>query len=49
MEYGGVRNATINVSESLDLIIYHTGNVYYKGTPQIKLQTHSSGRLLQLP
>ena len=49
MEYGGVRNATINVTENLDLIIYHTGHVYYKGTPQIKLQTHSTGQLLRQP
>ena len=49
MEYGGVRDATINVTENLDVIIYHTGNVYYKGTPQVKLQTHSSGQLLHLP
>mgnify|MGYP003575922238 CR=1 FL=1 len=49
MEYGAVRNTNINVTENLDLIIYHTGNVYYKGTPQIKLQTHSTGQLLRLP
>jgi len=49
MEYGGVRNTTVNVSDSLDVIIYHTGNVYYKGQPHIKRQTHSSGQLLHLP
>lgn len=49
MEYGGVRNTTINVTENLDVIIYHTGDVYYKGTPQVKLTTHSTGQLLRLP
>jgi hypothetical protein len=49
IEYGSVRNATINVTESLDAIIYHTGNLYYKGSPTIKLVTHSTGKLLHLP
>lgn len=50
IEYGSVRHATIHVTESLDAILYHTGNLYYKGQPHIKrLQTHSSGRLIKLP
>lgn len=49
IEYGSVRNAALHVTESLDAIIYHTGNLYYKGNPQVKLQTHSTGRLLRLP
>lgn len=49
IEYGGVRPATINVTENLDAIIYHTGHLYYKGNPKIKLQTHSTGELLRLP
>ncbi len=49
IEYGAVRHATINVTENLDVIIYHTGNLYYKGSPQVKVQTHSTGQLLRLP
>ena len=49
IEYGSVRNAALHVTESLDAIIYHTGNLYYRGNPQVKLQTHSTGQLLRLP
>lgn len=49
IEYGGVRDAAIHVTNELDAIIYHTGNLYYRGTPTIKKVTHSSGQLLRLP
>jgi hypothetical protein len=49
IEYGGVRNATIHATDSIDATIYHTGNLYYKGSPGIKKVVHSSGQLLRLP
>lgn len=48
IEYGGVRDAAIHVTDDLNSIIYHTGNLYYKGIPQItRNEVHSSGRLIQ--
>jgi hypothetical protein len=49
IEYGGVRDATIQVTDSLNAILYHTGNLYYKGSPGVKKVVHSSGQLLRLP
>lgn len=50
IEYGGVRDARINVTEDLNAIIYYKGNLFYKGTPVItRNEVHSSGRLLHLP
>lgn len=49
IEYGGVRDATIHVTDSLNAIVYHTGNLYYKGSPGVKKVVHSSGQLLRLP
>ena len=49
IEYGSVRDATINVTEDLNAIIYYKGNLFYKGTPTIsKDEVHSSGRLIHL-
>lgn len=49
IEYGGVRDATIHVTEDLNSIIYYKGNLYYKGQPQLtKDQVHSTGRLIRL-
>ena len=48
LEYGGVRDATIQVTEELNSIIYYKGNVFYKGTPLItNNKVHSSGRLIR--
>ncbi len=47
IEYGGLRDATINVTDDLNSILYYKGNLFYKGTPQItKNEVHSSGRLI---
>ena len=49
IEYGGVRDATIHVTDSLNSIIYYKGNLFYKGAPSItKDEVHSSGRLIHL-
>lgn len=49
IEYGGVRDATINVTDELNSIIYYKGNLMYKGSPVItKDEVHSSGRLVHL-
>jgi hypothetical protein len=46
IRYAGVRNAFVNVPGYLDAIIYHTGNVYYKGNPKITTPVYySSGRV----
>jgi hypothetical protein len=47
--YTSVRDASINVSEGLNVIIYHTGNLFYKGNPHINTKFYSSGRLFQIP
>lgn len=43
--YGSVRDITVNASERIDAVIYHTGNVYYKGSPIVSTTYYSSGRL----
>ena len=49
IEYGGVRDATINVTDDLNSIIYYKGNLYYKGTPNVsKDEVHSTGRLIHV-
>jgi hypothetical protein len=49
IEYGGVRDATIHVTEDLNSILYYKGNLYYKGAPQVsKDEVHSSGRLIHV-
>lgn len=49
IEYGSVRDATINVTEDLNSIIYYKGNLFYKGNPVItKDEVHSSGRLIHV-
>ncbi len=48
LDYGGVRNGFINVTESLGGRIYHTGNVLYSGHPSsIKMEILSTGKLLR--
>jgi hypothetical protein len=50
IEYGGLSDTYVNVSDSLDGIIYHMGNVYYKGNPVItRSLSYSSGRLIRTP
>jgi hypothetical protein len=49
IEYGGVRDATIHVTEDLNSIIYFKGNLFYKGTPAVtKDEVHSTGRLIRV-
>lgn len=48
IEYGGLRDTYINATDELTAVIFHEGNIYYKGSPVItKLIYHSKGRLLQ--
>lgn len=48
--YAAVRDATINVTEVLETVIYHTGNLYYKGNPtSVTTRLFSSGKLLRSP
>ena len=48
--YAGNRNTTVTATESIDAILYHTGNVYYKGNPSnIATTFYSTGRLFRKP
>jgi hypothetical protein len=48
--YAGNRNTTVSATERIEAVVYHTGNVYYKGNPSdITTAYYSSGRLLPKP
>lgn len=50
IDYEGLSDTYIRVTEELSAVIYHKGNIRYKGNPVItKSITHSSGRLIQTP
>lgn len=46
----GARDVRVHATDRLEAVIYHTGNVYYKGSPaQINTIYYASGRLYPLP
>ncbi len=48
--YAAVRDATINVTETLESVVYHTGNLYYTGNPAyVSTHSYSSGKIVPLP
>jgi hypothetical protein len=48
MVYVGVRDAYVNVTETLNAYVCHLGNIYYKGNPNNVNPTYfSSGRLIK--
>ena len=50
INYAGNRNTTVSATERIEAVVYHTGNVYYKGNPSnITTVYYSSGRLLPKP
>lgn len=50
INYAGNRNTTVLATERIEAIVYHTGNVYYKGHPSNIFTTYySTGRLLPDP
>ena len=50
IEYSGFGDTHINVTDELSAVIFHKGNIYYKGNPVItKLISHSTGRLIPSP
>lgn len=50
INYAGNRNTTVIATERIEAVVYHTGNVYYKGNPaNISTTYYSSGRLLPKP
>ena len=49
IRYGAVKDTYIRVSERLEVEIYFTGNVYYRGDPQITSIYHDTGRLIKVP
>lgn len=47
-EYRSIRDGFINVSEKLQVNVYHTGNLFYKGAPiQVTPIYYGSGRLIK--
>ncbi|WP_148661124.1 head GIN domain-containing protein [Flavisolibacter tropicus] len=50
MVYVGVRDAFVNVTNTLNAYVCHLGNIYYKGNPNTVVPTYfSSGRLIKAP
>jgi hypothetical protein len=49
IRYGAVKDTYVRVSERLEVEIYFTGNVYYRGDPQITTIYHDTGRLIKVP
>ena len=50
IEFEGLSDTYINVTEELTATIFHKGNILYKGTPVItQALYHSSGRLIYRP
>lgn len=47
--YASVRNTVLRVTDLLDATIYHTGHLYYKGSPVTATSYFSSGRLYPAP
>jgi len=46
LDYSGVRNAYVYVTDTLKGTIYYKGNVYYRGAPALKVQTTNEGRFI---
>jgi hypothetical protein len=50
MVYVGVRDAFVNVTNTLNAYVCHIGNIYYNGNPSTVVPTYfSSGRLIKKP
>lgn len=50
IEYGGLADTYINVTDELDAILFWKGSVYYKGNPVItRSQYYSTGKLVKMP
>ena len=50
IEYGGLADTYVNVTETLDAILYYKGNIFYKGNPVISRNiSYSSGKLVKVP
>jgi hypothetical protein len=50
IEYGGLGDTHVNVTDELNAIIFFKGNIYYKGSPVITRSTYySTGTLIRTP
>jgi hypothetical protein len=50
IEYGGLTDTYVNVTDDLDAILYFKGNINYKGDPVISRNiSYGSGKLLKVP
>lgn len=50
IEYGGLADTWVNVTEDLNAILYYKGNILYKGNPVISNNiSYGSGKLVKAP
>jgi hypothetical protein len=50
IEYGGLADTYVHVTEDLNATLYYKGNIYYNGNPVIsKNLSYSSGKLINVP
>jgi hypothetical protein len=50
IEYGGLADTRVNVTEDLNAILYYKGNILYKGNPVISNNiSYGSGKLVKAP
>jgi hypothetical protein len=50
IEYGGLADTYVHVTEDLNAILYYKGNIYYKGNPAISQNiSYSTGKLINVP
>ncbi len=49
INYSGNRNTIVSATERIEAVVYHTGNIYYRGNPSnITTTYYSTGKLLRL-
>jgi hypothetical protein len=46
IDYSSIRDGYISVSDVLHASIYYKGNLYYKGSPEVNVQTYNEGKLI---
>jgi hypothetical protein len=50
IDYSGVKDTYVNVTDEITAVIFHTGNIIYKGNPFIaRAEYRSSGKLVKIP
>jgi len=49
MDYRSIRNSSVYATRLLNASVLYKGNVFYRGTPEVKSVYTNSGRLIPLP